>query len=147
MKFFLALIYVLMLPALVLAQDTDINVGQLLSPWVEALMSALLVLVTAIIGWIAAAIQRRTGIEIEAKHREALQTALTNAAGLVLNKVKSSLSDVTIDVRHPAIKDAILYINGAVPDAIKNFGLSPDDLAEKLLAKIGVVTAPTTEPK
>lgn len=129
-----------------LAPPTTINVGDLLAPWMQMLVGAVAVVITAILGWIAAQIKAKTGIDIEARHREALQTALTNAAGLVLNKLGSKISDMTFDVRHQAIREAVMYVSEAVPDAVKNFDLSPEQLAEKLVAKLGLATAPQQLP-
>lgn len=124
-------------------ESTQIVVGDLVAPWLEMLVGAVSILITAILGWLAAQLKMKTGIDIEARHREALQTALTNAAGLALSKLGDTAKDTKIDVRSPIIRDSILYVNKAVPDAVKNFGLSPDQLAEKLVAKIGLALAPS----
>lgn len=127
------------------AQDTQVVVADLVAPWLEMLVGAVSILVTAILGWIAARIQAKTGIDIEARHREALQTAITNAAGLAINRLHGKLQDVTFDVRHPAIKQAVDYIGSAAPDAVRNFGLTPEQLAEKVVAKLGLAQAPALE--
>lgn len=88
-------------------------------------------------------IKAKTGYDIEAHHREAFQTALTNGAGLVIQRGGELAAGVSIDVKNPAIRDAILYVNQAAPDAVKYFGITPNAIAEKLNAKLGVVTGPT----
>lgn len=131
---------IMLAPVVAFAQEnTSINVGQLLAPWLEMLVGAVAILITALLGWITAMIKQKTGIDIEARHREALQTALTNAAGLVISRVQGSIADVDFDVRHALVKDAILYVNQAAPDAVERFGLTPQDIAEKLTAKLGLV--------
>ena len=130
----------------VVPNNHSVNVGQLIAPWLEMLLGAVSILITAIVGWIATQIQKRTGIEVEAKHRDALQAALTNAAGLIVAKAQGSLGDRTIDVRHPVIADAITYVNRAAPDAVARFGLTPAQLAEKLVAKLGLVDAGSAKP-
>jgi len=138
----LAIIALLVSATFALAQGTEVRVSDLVAPWAEMLVGAMAILLTAIIGWAAAQLKARTGIDIEAHHREALQTALTNAAGLALMKFGGSLADKKLDLRHPLIKDGILYVNNAVPDAVRKFGLTPEQLAEKLVAKLGLVTMP-----
>lgn len=135
---------IMLAPVVAFAQETpstSINIGDLFAPWLEMLVGAVAILIAALLSWITAMIKQKTGIDIEARHREALQTALTNAAGLVLSKVKDSVADKDIDVRNALIRDAIVYVNQAAPDAVKRFGLTPQNLAEKLSAKLGLASA------
>lgn len=141
---FAALLFVLLLPVVAFAQetaDTVVNVGDLLAPWLQLLFAAAATVIPAAALWAAAELRRRTGISIEASHREALQTSLTNAAGLLLGKLGEKAQGVTFDARHPAVREAIQYVNAAAPDALAYFGLRPDQIAEKLAAKLGAMTA------
>lgn len=123
------------------AQDTTVRVGDILSPWVEMLMSAVSVIIGGVLLYISTWVKAKFGIDIEARHREALQAALQNGAGLVLAKVSNKVDSVTIDMRHPLVKQAVQYVMESAPDAIQNFGLSPQQLAEKVIAKLGIATA------
>lgn len=74
----------------------------------------------------------KLGIEVEAKHREALQSALRNAALITVQKavergVTGNLTALDV-VKEPAID----YIRQSVPDAIKKFSLD-DARIKKLL--------------
>ncbi|WP_017999946.1 hypothetical protein [Paracoccus sp. N5] len=87
---------------------------------------------TGIIGWAAAAARRKWGIEIEAKHREALQSALLNGARLALRH----------ELDGKAAIDLILsYIRQSVPDAIGNLGASHEVLTDLAKAKLEQVAA------
>lgn len=123
--------------------STVVNLGDLIAPWLEYLVGIVVVLIGALVTWITTMIKAKTGYDIEAHHREALQTALTNAAGLVIQRGAELAAGVNIDVKNPAIRDAILYVNQAAPDAVKYFGITRESIAEKLNAKLGVVTGPT----
>lgn len=81
-------------------------------------------IVSAIVGWIAAAVTKYLGIKVEESHRQALQTALTNAAALVAER---------------GIDFAIAYVKKSVPDAVKKFGLTDADIAPKIEAKAGLL--------
>ncbi len=87
---------------------------QLLPPLVEALVPILLALLSALVF-------RFTGIEIEAKHRAALQSALANAAKLLL-------------VRGTTVDDAIDYVERSVPDALTRFKARDRPRIAELLA-------------
>lgn len=128
------------------AQSAEINIGDIIRPWTETLLSAFVVFVSAILTWIATLIRSKTGFDIEARHREALQAALTNAAGLVLNKLADKADSVTIDARHPLIAEAVQYVNTYASDAVKHFDVWNSQIAEKVLAKIGLATAPHPAP-
>ena len=99
------------------------------------------VIAAAIAGWLANLLRVKFGLEIEQKHRDALQTALTNAAGLAIAKGKDVVAGKEIDVKNPVIADAVNYVVAAVPDALKYFGLTPESLSEKIAARIGAMKA------
>lgn len=139
----LSLMLLFTVAAVAQTETTVINLGDLIAPWLEYLVGIVVVLIGALVTWITTMIKQRTGLDIEAHHREAFQTALTNAAGLVIQRGGELAAGVNIDVKNPAIRDAIMYVNQAAPDAVKHFGITPNMIAEKLNAKLGVVTGPT----
>ncbi len=147
MKFIAKVVFLLLATtAVVYAQDasnTTIRVGDIIGPWTEMIVSAFSLFIAAVVTYVANLIRKKTGIDIEASHREALQSALTNGAGLILNKLGGSIADKTIDVRSPLLKEGIEYVLNAAPEAVKRFDLSPAQLAEKLIAKLGLASAPS----
>ncbi|WP_288949536.1 hypothetical protein [uncultured Paracoccus sp.] len=88
--------------------------------------------ITAIIGWAAAAARRKWGIEIEARHREALHWALTTAAQLA---VKNQLTG------KQALDLMLEYVRRSVPDAIGNLRPTPEVLTDLAQAKLEQVVA------
>lgn len=125
------------------AQDTVIRADEVLSPWMEMLMSAVSILIGGAVLYISTWVKAKFGIDIETRHRQALQTAVENGAGLVLATMLSGAKNVQLDVRSPLIADAVRYVLTATPDAVKNFELGPDAIAEKIIAKIGIAAAGT----
>lgn len=77
------------------------------------------ILIPIIVGYVADRVRLWTGIEIEARHREALQSALANAARIVVESGK--------------IEDGIDYVAKSVPDAIKALKVNGSDQIEDLL--------------
>lgn len=137
------------------AQDNTIAVGGLWEVFVGIIVPILGTVAALIVGWLASLASRLFGLNIEAKHREALQTAITNAAGLALQKVGPRVKGVTITVGSPAVAAAANYVIDSVPDALRYFGIMPKRpdvlaadhakqiIAEKVVAKIGVLNATT----
>lgn len=80
-------------------------------------------------------------IDIDAGQRAALQAALANAAGLLIAKGAHVADGKTISVGNPAIAEAVKYAQDAAPGALLHFGLGPDDVAQKIIAKIGAIGA------
>lgn len=142
-----ALLVVLGGPAF--AQDTTVDVGSIWDAWAPSLNELVGTIVAAIVGWLALIVKSKLNIDIEARHREALQAALLQAAGLVIGKVGDLTKAVKIDVKSAALAEGIEYVLSSAPDALSFFGLDMDDIAEKLKAKIGVVAATNTplDPK
>lgn len=89
---------------------------------------------------------RKLGLEIDAQHRATLQTALTNAAGVAINKLGNEVKSLKIDVRNPAIADAVNHALAGAPEALRYFGLdkAPEAIAKRIIAKIPQVLNTTT---
>lgn len=85
------------------------------------------VLLTGIIGWAAAAVRKKWGIEIEARYREALHSALLTGAQLAMKH----------ELTGKAAIDVVLgYIKQSVPDAIGSLKPSPNVLTDLAKAKL-----------
>lgn len=118
------------------AQETAVGVGGIYDVVQPYLLAAVSVIVTAIVGWLGELLRRKFNLEIDAAHRDALQTALTNGAGLLLGKIGGALSEKKIDLKSRALAEAVNYVLLAVPDAVRHFGVTPEALAEKIVAKL-----------
>ena len=95
------------------------------------LLEALAALLTLFIGWISVMAHRKFGIEIEARHREALHSAIMMG---VLRAVELGGD------RNAIVEEALLYAKRSVPDAIR--ALANEDgilweLAEAKLRQVG----------
>ena len=125
--------------AAVATPDTTISA----LPWIKViepyLLTAFSVIVTAIIGWVAALIQRSTGITIEQKYRDSINTALTNGVNMALSALDKRAVDVKLDVKSQVIADAVNWAGSKVPDAVKALGVSSDDLARLASAKLNLL--------
>jgi hypothetical protein len=138
--------------------NTTVNVGWFASFLSEYVLPAAGTIVGAGIAYLANMLKTKWGLDIDAKQRDALQTAVTNAAGLLVVRGVSSLDGKTIDVGNPLFAAAIKYVQDAVPGALKHFGLGPEDVAHKIAAKLPMfaqavpatgevrATAPTDAP-
>lgn len=127
------------------AQDTTVDTTGFLGwlrPYAVELMG---LVIAAAIAWATKKFHDLTGIQIEAKHREALQSALRNGANLALDKLPGG---GTIDVKSAPVAAAIRYVLESVPDAVKYFELTPDKIADllkpKLVAPPPVIVSETT---
>jgi uncharacterized membrane protein len=113
------------------------GIYNVVQPYLLAVVS---VVATAIVGWLAELLRRKFNLDIEASHREALQTALTNGAGLLIGKAGAALAGRTLDVKSAALAEAVNYVLQAVPDAVRYFGVTPEAIAEKIRAKLPQVS-------
>ncbi len=108
------------------------------------------ILILALVGWLAGTVKAKFKIDIDAKHRDALQAALTNAAGLVINRAGGMASALILPNANPFIQQGVSYVIEAAPDALKHFGITPETagrvLTEKLEAKIGVLSVSAADP-
>lgn len=105
-------------------------------------VSYILPIVSTLLGgallWLSKLLKDKFGLQIEAAQRDALQTALTNAAGLILSKVGGKLDETNVGPNSPIVRSAVDYVLRSAPEALDYFGLSPTDIAEKIQAKMGL---------
>jgi hypothetical protein len=122
------------------AQDTTVQIGGLWGSIRPVIVDLIGIVVLGVLGWISKIIHDRFGIEIEAKHREALQTAAVNGINMALGRFDPKIENLSIDVKNKLIADAMSYMIKAVPDAITYFKLDQktDVLRDLLKAKLTV---------
>lgn len=116
--------------------------------YVSAGVSALLAVV---IGFVCARLYAFLGINIEARHREALHSALMTGVNAGLAKVSDLIGGKAVDVKSSAVAEAVNYVLGAVPDAVRFFGLTEAKLTDMVTAKLQeqlplTVVAPAPSP-
>lgn len=87
-------------------------------------------LVTGIVGFLAVQFTRFTGIQIEARDREAFQSALRNGALLALSKGLSGT---------PAAALVQGYVQSSVPDALRRLAPKPEVLQGVIKAHLAEV--------
>jgi hypothetical protein len=100
--------------------------------------------IAALVGWVINLARQRFNLDIEARHRDALQTTLSNAAGLLINQLDGVAGGIKLDVKNAAIAEAVTYVLKGAPDALKYFGLGPERLREMIVAKAGATIPATT---
>ncbi|TAK50225.1 MAG: hypothetical protein EPO23_03195 [Xanthobacteraceae bacterium] len=116
-----------------------LDLGAAYASWHDLIAAVASALIIGLIGIVLELIRRKMGLSIEDSQRDALQTALTNAAGLALNALGHKLEGKTITISNPAIDQALTYVIQAAPAAIAKFGLSDEQLREKIIAKLALV--------
>lgn len=106
----------------------------LLDALAPAVQEIAIVLIVALVGALIELVRRYTGISIEAKHREALQSALQNGARLLIDKAFNR--DHAIDYVIASVPDALkaLKVDQADRDRIGTL-LQPHLLGQKLAAR------------
>ncbi|WEK04580.1 MAG: hypothetical protein P0Y65_20790 [Candidatus Devosia phytovorans] len=86
---------------------------------ITAVLPALGLVITAVLTWAANQLRKRTGIDIEARHREALQSALMNGILFALQRAGWTAGQPT----DPLLNAARGYVEHSVPDALAKFGI------------------------
>lgn len=102
-------------------------INTMLTPYISEIIGAI---VTALIGYVVTLIKAKTGIEIEAKHREALHSALTTGALLALSRLGIGASKADLATA------AVDYAKASVPDALAKLSPSADTLTDLALSKV-----------
>ncbi|MEW5422637.1 hypothetical protein [Amorphus sp. 3PC139-8] len=119
------------------AQDTSVPVAgfwEILRPYVVEVAG---ILVAAALGWLSMRVNKMFGLSIEAKHREALQSALMNGVMRGLASVDKAADRTSIDLRSAVVAEGVRYVQDYAPDAVRHFKLTPDRLGDLLEARLG----------
>lgn len=122
--------------AVVHAADGEVPVSYFLDPIRPYLAEIASIAVAAFVAWIARRVHALTGLNIEARHREALQSALENGARLVFDRVTRGADGKAIPVGNAVLETGVEYVLRSVPDAVRYFGLTPQRVGELLRPKL-----------
>lgn len=79
------------------------------------ILEAVSVIVGAAILWVANLFRLKTGLEIEARHRAALHSA-------IMSGVRAAMKDGVPAGRDALIDSAVAYVRESVPDAMRRLG-------------------------
>lgn len=126
--------YIVAAPAF--AQDTRVSVGpfyDLVAPYVFMAVSGAVV---GLLTWGTRIFKNWAGIQIEARHREALHSAVMTGVSAALARGQLRASEISIDVKSQIVKEAIDWAQASVPDALKFIGVTPEALAELAMSKL-----------
>ena len=93
----------------------------------------LVFVVLAVIGWLMRRLPERMRIDIEARHREALHSALNTGVGLLIDTAQKHPAVIGPDMAAGAIVD---YVRRSVPGAIRKLGPSQAQLEDMARAKL-----------
>ncbi|MEF2073467.1 hypothetical protein [Consotaella aegiceratis] len=115
----------------------------ILQPIIELLLT---IAITVVVPVAVAALWKwlgKLGLDVDQKHRDALQTAIQNAALVAVSKMGGPAIATTVS--GAALETAVDYVKRASPDAVKHFDLSADAIAEKVRPKAEAIvqTTPT----
>jgi hypothetical protein len=117
-------------PALAGVIDIGQVFGDTLRPYIDGAVNALIV---GVLGFIAAKLKSKWNIDIEAKHREALTTFLTQKASALVAAGAVKLSGVKVEVKNEAVALAANEALRRIPDALAYFGLTTDMLRQRII--------------
>lgn len=108
-----------------------------LTPFVELGIAVVSAVASVAIAWLSIQANRKWGVEIDAKHREALHSALETGA----RKAAAKYVPTGIHIDSKPVAEIVAWAAKSTPDAIKHFGVSPETLAEMAVAKMEKVAA------
>lgn len=97
------------------------------------LVELLLTLILAVLAWFLRLLPERFRVDIEAKHRAALHSALDTGVGLLIDTMQKHPKIAAPDM---AIGTVLDYVERSVPDAIRRLGPSRAQLEDMARAKL-----------
>src|SRR5262245_13001813 len=104
--------------------------GQTLQPYINALVEAG---IAALVSWVAYLAKNKFHVDIEAQYRDALTAFLQRQASSLIADGAVKLQGTKVEVKNDAIAQAANTAIAAIPDALKFFGLTTDQLRSRIL--------------
>lgn len=94
---------------------------------------------------ITAYVRLKFNVDIDKGLRDGFQTAVTNQAGALIARLGL---DQALQLRtgHRELDSAVNTVLAGVPDAVRRFNIKPDDVANRILAKLGLIVAAAATP-
>lgn len=112
--------------------------GDLLGPYVDA---ALATLISAGLAALGAWLKQKWGFEVDAKARDAIQTALTNGAHSLVARGQVRLDGIRIDVGSVFLRRVAEELVARNKDSAARLGLTPEKVAAMLVEHLPKVPA------
>ena len=89
------------------------------------------------VGSILARVRKRFGLQVDAEVRAYLDTAIVNAVRFAEGKAREWAHDIDDpEIKSEIVADAANYVTKNVPDALKHFGVTPDNLSDLIHARL-----------
>ena len=118
-----------------------INVGQAFGTLAPDINSAVGGVIMGGLSWLFYLLQKRFNVNIDESHRDAIQTALLNAAASLIADGAVHLQGKTVTVPNADMANAANEVIAAAPAAFARFGLTPEVIKRKIIDKIPQVPA------
>lgn len=113
-----------------------LNVSDFIDPVRPFILEITSVVIAGFVGFVARKVSAWTGIEIESRHREALQSALENGARLIIDAIGSKVGAKGVDLGNGTLNAGVDYVLKSVPDAVQHFGLDRKRISDLLRPKL-----------
>lgn len=144
MRLFMYLLVVFpLLVTTVFASDIQSSESVSLVPLFNEILEYVAVIIVGFIAWgfgrVAVYLRRWLGIRVDDSQRAVVMGAVERGVNYAANIARQRAANdkiLTINTRSVLIAEALKYVQNRVPDALKHFNLSPNDIADMVTAKI-----------
>lgn len=118
-------------------QEFHIDIKPLIDGLLPYIVSTIGGIIVLIGGLLTVWLKQKFNIDIDQKHRDAWQQSAQNAAGALLARGAVKIEESgKISVQSEAMASVVNTVMERVPDAIKHFGFTPNDIQNLIVAKI-----------
>lgn len=109
-----------------------------LTPIIEMVAAVVTPILSVLAMWLVTSLAKKAGLDIEAKHREALDGAIAygidNAVAWAVQRGKTRAHIAT---DNELLAGVVNYVATSVPDALRKFGVTEARLKEMIIARLG----------
>ncbi|RFC63619.1 hypothetical protein DYI37_11480 [Fulvimarina endophytica] len=125
------------------AQDlagAAVDVGPLAHLAIEIVAPIALTVLSTLAAWVMLQIRKRYGLDIDARHRDAVEQGLARAVDYAVGRLEDRIAGgIPLTSESRAVAIAATYAERAIPDAIKHFKIDGEQLAQMVEARLQAV--------
>lgn len=132
MKTVTTVIFILAMTATAQAGFIDIGqaFGSAVQPYINAAIEAG---IAGLVSWVLLIVKNKFNVDIEAKNRETLTAFLQRQASALIAAGAVKLNGVQVEVKNDALLGAANAAVSAIPDAMKFFNLTPEQIKHRIV--------------
>jgi hypothetical protein len=141
------IVVLVIVPALAQTASAPVTYSMNLKPMLDAIVGLLAALLTGLGSWAVTRFSTYLKLQNDSQVRAVVTAGVNTAIGYAITKLQASTADLgSVKTQNALVAEATTFMAAHFADGLKYFGLSTDDLARMILARLPAPVDPAPVP-